>query len=382
MADLGSSSWSEIDAANNAVPPNGWPEGMAPSDVNNSARAQMGGEKRWWDRSNSTQTTTGTSTAYILTYAAAESALYDGEETSFVLHATCGATPTLNRDGLGAKYLRRFDFATNTFIDVAAGDFRVNQVLRVRYNLADATYDIISASTSPGDFVATNTNNTFTGTNTFANTVTMSGAAFNGAVRVDVASAATCAIGAALSNYVRITGTTTITGMGTIASGVYRDAVFAAALTLTHNATSLILPTGANIVTAAGDTAGFVSDGSGNWRCLWYQRASGAAVLPLQQYAQAYATISGSTLTVQKQTGFTSIVRDGTGLYTCTLSTAMPDANYVVEFTCASNSSQGRNRYCGEDQTTARSTTVFHLYVSQDNGGLQDPVGLNIRVYA
>lgn len=113
---------------------------------------------------------------------------------------------------------------------------------------------------------------------TLSSTLTMSAAAVNGAVRVDVASATTCAIGAAASNYVRITGTTTITGMGTVASGIYRDVVFDGALTLTYNATSLILPTAANITTAAGDTAGFVSDGSGNWRCLYYTRASGAPV--------------------------------------------------------------------------------------------------------
>jgi hypothetical protein len=113
---------------------------------------------------------------------------------------------------------------------------------------------------------------------TLSSTLTMSAAAINGAVRVDVASATTCDIGAAVSNYVRITGTTTITGLGTIASGVYRDVVFAGALTLTYNATSLILPTGANITTAAGDTAGFISEGSGNWRCLWYTRASGQPV--------------------------------------------------------------------------------------------------------
>ena len=109
---------------------------------------------------------------------------------------------------------------------------------------------------------------------TMTGTLAMSGAAINEAVRVDVASATTCDIGAAASNYVRITGTTTITGLGTIASGVRRQVVFAGILTLTHNATSLILPGGATITTAAGDCALFESEGSGNWRCVNYQRAS------------------------------------------------------------------------------------------------------------
>ena len=69
--------------------------------------------------------------------------------------------------------------------------------------------------------------------------------------------------------------------MGTVASGTYRDVAFSGVLTLTHNGTSLILPGGANITTAANDAAGFVSDGSGNWRCLYYTRASGTALVAL-----------------------------------------------------------------------------------------------------
>lgn len=83
----------------------------------------------------------------------------------------------------------------------------------------------------------------------------------------NVASASTIDLGAiADGNYVHITGTTTITSFGTVAAGIERTLVFDAALTLTHNATSLILRTGASRTTAAGDVAVFVSEGSGNWR--------------------------------------------------------------------------------------------------------------------
>ena len=91
------------------------------------------------------------------------------------------------------------------------------------------------------------------------------------AASVDVASATTTDIGAAASNIVRITGTTTITGLGTIASGALRFVTFAGPLTLTHDATNLILPGGTNILTAANDSALFVSTGAGHWRCLFYQ---------------------------------------------------------------------------------------------------------------
>jgi hypothetical protein len=261
---------------------------------------------------------------------------------------------------------------------MAAGDIVSGGVYEIAVSAATPVFHLQNSSYP----ALPRTGGTLSGATSVTATLTMTGAAFNEAVRVDVASATTTDIGAAASNYIRITGTTTITGLGTIASGVRRKVVFGGILTLTHNATSLILPTGANIATAAGDCAEFESEGSGNWRCTSYQPATGAAVLPLQQYAQAYCTISGGVLTTQKSTGFTSIVRDSAGLYTCTLSTAMPDANYVVEATCASTTALTLNRYCGEDQTTARTTTVFHLYVNGDNTSSQDPSALNIRVYA
>jgi len=91
----------------------------------------------------------------------------------------------------------------------------------------------------------------------------------------DVASAATVDLGAQASRSLRITGTTGITSFGTAASGVRRQLRFAAALTLTHNATSLILPGGADITTAAGDTADAYSLGSGNWVVVDWQPAAG-----------------------------------------------------------------------------------------------------------
>lgn len=91
----------------------------------------------------------------------------------------------------------------------------------------------------------------------------------------NIASATTTDLSAATGDYVHITGTTTITGFGTAAAGVQRTLVFDAALNLTHNATSLILPGATSLTTAAGDTAIFRSEGSGNWRCIEYQDSAG-----------------------------------------------------------------------------------------------------------
>lgn len=103
--------------------------------------------------------------------------------------------------------------------------------------------------------------------------------AINNAPAVTLASAATVNIGAAAANTINIAGTTTITGLGTIAAGARRTLIFGGALTLTHSATKLILPSAANIATAAGDVAGFESLGAGNWKCTGYVRANGRALI-------------------------------------------------------------------------------------------------------
>lgn len=115
--------------------------------------------------------------------------------------------------------------------------------------------------------------------------------ALNEAPAVTIASSSTVNIGAAAANTITVSGTTTITAFDTIAASAVRRVVFSGILTLTHNATSLILPTGANITTAAGDAAEFVSLGSGNWRCVNYLRASGQAL------ATAGGGFTGGTLT-------------------------------------------------------------------------------------
>ena len=121
--------------------------------------------------------------------------------------------------------------------------------------------------------------------------------AIDWATPVDVASAAATNIGATASNRVRVTGTTTITSLGAIAAGACRTVTFSGALTLTHNATSLILPGGTNITTAAGDVAEFESLGAGNWRCAGYMRANGQALVVPSQ-ATPYADTATATTAV------------------------------------------------------------------------------------
>lgn len=167
---------------------------------------------------------------------------------------------------------------------------------------------------------------------------------------VDIASATTTDIGAVEGLMHDITGTTTITGLGTVRAGIWKVLKFEGALTLTHNATSLILPGGANITTADGDIAIVISEGAGNWRCAAYQKASGLPVVDTSPsgsitssgYTMATARLLGRTTA---STGAIEEISVGTGLTfsagSLSLTTAAPSA--------ASQS----------DQETATSTTTY-----------------------
>jgi len=94
----------------------------------------------------------------------------------------------------------------------------------------------------------------------------------------DVASANALTLGTD-GNYFDITGTTAITSIGTLGAGAFVILHFDGALTLTHHATDLILPSAANITTAAGDEAMFEEYATGDWRCVNYSKADGTAIV-------------------------------------------------------------------------------------------------------
>lgn len=170
----------------------------------------------------------------------------------------------------------------------------------------------------------------------------------------DIASAGTISVGE--GGYFNVTGTTTITDIDFATDKAGRKVwlKFAGALTLTHNSTTLILPGGANITTAAGDTACFVSEGSDNVRCLTYHRAVGGAtqaqqeagtdasspVTPsVQQYHPsaikvfAFITYSGSTPTLVTSYNMTSITDTGVGRCTATFDRDFSSANWSGQLT-------------------------------------------------
>lgn len=216
---------------------------------------------------------TGTADLYAIAPAPAIAAYVVGQQFAFqIAHTSATTTPTLAVSGLTAGVIQWPNGAA-----LVAGFLPIGGIVSVRVSAVTTGTPVfqIQTVTAPG---FTSAGGTITGT------VTMSGAAINEARGTAIASATTTNIGAATGNFVHITGTTTITAFDTIQAGTRRVVVFDGILLLTYNATSLILPTAANITTAAGDAAIFESEGSGNWRCVAYQRANGQ---PLAQITPA-----------------------------------------------------------------------------------------------
>jgi len=108
-----------------------------------------------------------------------------------------------------------------------------------------------------------------------------SGAQYGGFGPLTSLSSAAPDLGTIASHNITFTGNTTITAFGSSASTtfpLYR-LNFSTVLVLTHNGTSLILPSSTNITTASGDNAVALYLGAGNWQVISYDRANGTSVV-------------------------------------------------------------------------------------------------------
>lgn len=101
-------------------------------------------------------------------------------------------------------------------------------------------------------------------------------------------------------SYFVVTGNTTIAGISDDWVGRTVVLKFSGTPQLTHSA-SFILPGSANITAAAGDTMLVSNESTGVWRCVAYQKASGASVvapsgsITASGYTQTTARILGRT---------------------------------------------------------------------------------------
>lgn len=176
-------------ANNNAAPPNGFPENMEYSAVNNAARELMAAMKRWQVASQSGITSAGSQPAYTLTSGQTLGAYANGQCFAFLAHAASTGNVTLNVDGLGAVVVT--DSRGN---QLGSGDIQANGVYfvvktaaswRVIGHLSAAT---VQALVSVANLTAPTTTNS---TNAYSLTLTGFPAAYaNGQLIGFVANAA------------------------------------------------------------------------------------------------------------------------------------------------------------------------------------------------
>jgi hypothetical protein len=187
-----------------------------------------------------------------------------------------------------------------------------------------------------------------------------------------IASATTTDLGSVPQGSLVVTGTTTITSFGTSAPiGQTKILTFSGVLTLTYNASAIVLPTAANITTAAGDQAIVTQYSTGVWTVI-YQRFSG---VPFGVSTFAAGVISQPT----KQTFVAAFVTSpmvnvftsGSGTYTT------PTGALYLEVEMIGGGSGGGGSGTGAGTgSTAGGNTTFGSSLFVANGGLAAPTAV------
>jgi len=349
MSELQTSTVSEVANSNNAASPNGMAEGCAPSTVNDTYREGLAAIVRFFNRlhgrdnSQALLSSTGSVATYALTFTTAPATLFTGMIVTFKANADYAADSTLNINTLGAKNIQKMN--ASGLANIVAGDILTNQHVMLKY---DGTLDKFLMLSPSGSPTALTANNTWTGTQTFSGAVAMT----NDLTLDDwqtVASATTTDIGAATSNFVAVSGTATITGLGTDAAGTWRILRATGAWTLTFSAT-IIGPNGETSgtnVSTAGHMFLAISQGGGTWNIgMFVPRLAGQSSMETptsnnlsvtpgrMQYhpgvAKAWVAFNGSDGSIDGAHNIPTVTRTGAGLYTVAFTTAFGDANYAV----------------------------------------------------
>lgn len=141
---------------------------------------------------------------------------------------------------------------------------------------------------------------------------------------------------------------------------------FASALTITHNASSLILPGGQNITVQAGDMLEFISEGSDNWRMCGFFSDSGHPWCRYYNSGQQAATVN-TTLSLEH--GFGMIPKDVLPKLICTNATG--DQGY------AQNDEIIYQGFPGSDVGTTIQTTATAIILVQGQSGVTSVVNKN-----
>ena len=357
-------SWSQT-AANNSTADStiNWAEGQAPSSVNDSARALMAIVAKWRDDNAGTITTGGSSTAYT----AAPSTTFasftelNGQTLVLKMHATSGATPTLNVNSLGAKNIKSVsgtNIPTGYLLEggiyaftysSANNEFVCHGIPGALGTLATLT---VSGATSVGALTGTST---FDLTGNFAintNKFNVTAASGNTTVAGTLGVTGAATLSSTLAVTGALTGSSTISGTNITASGALSGATVAGAMVADQTAMEAASAT--NLLVAPGNMK-------------YHPGVLKAAARVNQAGTQAYTA----------QFGFSGTPTDGgTGVSTLTLATAMSDASYYV---LASSGATGASTIVSA--APASTTTITVQSRGSTTGSATDNADVHVFVF-
>lgn len=109
--------------------------------------------------------------------------------------------------------------------------------------------------------------------------------------------------------------------------------------------------------------------------------ANGGSGTSLSYQCHAFINFDGTlsgTITPRASGNITSVVKNSTGVYTITMTTALSDANYVVCGTVGASGVVAIFRVY--DDSVARTTTVFKIVVFNGSGTAVDVPYINLAV--
>ncbi len=122
--------WSNTPVTNATADSNvNWAEGMAPSQVNDSARALMASGAKWRDDNNTTLITSGTTSALTLVTNQVEAALTAGYTVAVTLGTAVDTNATLAVDGLAAAPIQ-----LNKGTNILAGTYSSGDCVALVYS--------------------------------------------------------------------------------------------------------------------------------------------------------------------------------------------------------------------------------------------------------
>lgn len=184
-----------------------------------------------------------------------------------------------------------------------------------------------------------------------------------------LAGASSTDLGSITSNNVLVTGSATISSFGSSASTSAPVFLvrFSGVSTLTYNATSMVLPGGKSITTAAGDTGIFVYLGSGNWYCYQYQAVGNS---PLAAGFGAQVSVASAATTTLNDPAHNVLISGGTTITSFGSAASLAQPLYLLQFSGALSLTHNATSLIlpgATNITTAAGDSALALYLGSGN---------------